>query len=76
MKVSKTLHEIYSELDRLRKDRDLKARLATSCMAEGSPSSAEHFVERFKWYDERIHYLSHITVEFEDKYETGLDEDD
>lgn len=70
MKVKRTLHEIYSKLTGLRKQRDEYGNLIVMSMLDGNQKMVEYFTEKYKHFDEIIVYLSQIEVEYEDKYET------
>lgn len=69
MIVKMTLYEIYHEIDRLKKARDLNALIATSFLAEGDENNAKHFAEKYKRNEKRIEYLASISVEFEGEVE-------
>lgn len=75
MKVKRTLHQIYSELTELRKTRETTCQLVARSVIENNKHAIEHFSDEYKHFDEVINYLSHIEVEYEDKYETEEDED-
>lgn len=70
MKVSMTLHEIYTKLKYLREQRDNYARIIADCLAENEENEANHFVEKFKHINDVIEYYSQIDVEFDNKFAT------
>lgn len=69
MKVSKTLHEIYSELSDLREMRSAVASQIAGCATYRQSKGIEELTQEYRQINEVINHLSRITVEFENKYE-------
>ncbi|MGG0667777.1 hypothetical protein ABE073_04525 [Lederbergia citrisecunda] len=74
IKVKTSLYEVYTRIKELRETRDIYARLVADEMVEGNQESVEHFIRKYKHFDDVIEYLAQIEVEYEDKYESEEEE--
>jgi len=74
MKVKKTLRQIIREINELKEQKELAGRVIARSLVKENREHKELFYE-YKHYDEVIEYLLNTEVEYEDKYETEVEED-
>jgi hypothetical protein len=70
LKVKRTLHQIYEELKHLREMKDRAGGMIAFASMSENKQAIEQYKDEYKHFDEVIKYLSHIEVEYDDKYET------
>lgn len=63
MKVTRTLHEVYSELTELRKMREMASMMLARAIVTNNQYHIQKSKEEFEHYDKMIQHLSRIEVE-------------